>query len=155
MSRIMSASPGSKKRILVVDDELDYLHVIKLMLEGTGQYHVRTINYATSVPGVARDFKPDLILLDCMMPAADGGEIAGKLQADPDLKGTPFLFLTCTVSDVESTPSKCYEGVQTYVPKTIEFEKLVEVIEQKLRDAAAARTEPESAPETPASGSVV
>jgi CheY-like chemotaxis protein len=155
----MSASSPSKKRILVVDDELDYLHVIKMMLEGTGQYQVRTINYATSVPAVARDFKPDLILLDCMMPAADGGEIAGKLQADADLKDTPFLFLTCTVSDVESTPSKCYQGVQTYVPKTIEFEKLVEVIEQKLRDtaaaAASARTEPEGTPEAPASGSAV
>jgi len=124
-----------RKRILVADDELDYLHVIKVMLEGTGQYQVRTVNYAMQVPDVARDFKPDLILLDCMMPAVDGGELAGRIQADPALKDIPFLFLTCTVSKVESTPSKCYSGVQTYVPKNIEFEQLVQVIESKLAPA--------------------
>jgi CheY-like chemotaxis protein len=132
-----------RKRILVADDELDYLHVIKLMLEGTGQYQVRTINYASQVPAVAKDFKPDLMLLDCMMPAVDGGELAGKLQADPDLKDTPFLFLTCTVSEIESAPSKCYAGVQTYVPKTIEFQELVNVIESKIAEARKAISAPE------------
>ena len=121
-----------KKRILIVDDELDFLHIMKLMLDGTGKYQVWTVHSASQAPHVAREFQPDLILLDCMMPGMDGGEIAGTLQADPILKDTPFLFLTCTVSDVEAGASKCFSGVQTYVPKGIEFEKLVDLIEAKL-----------------------
>jgi two-component system OmpR family response regulator len=121
-----------KKRILIVDDELDFLHIMKLMLDGTGKYQVWTVHSASQAHHVAREFRPDLILLDCMMPGMDGGEIAGTLQADPDLKDTPFLFLSCTVSEVEVGPSKCFSGMQTYVPKNIDFEKLVELIEGKL-----------------------
>jgi CheY-like chemotaxis protein len=127
-----------RKHIMIVDDELDYLHVVKLMLEGTGKYHVRTLSFASQAAHVAREFLPDLVLLDCMMPGVDGGEIAGQFQADPKLKNIPFLFLTCTVSEIEQAPSKCYEGLQTYCPKNIEFDQLVAVIEQKLAEKAAA-----------------
>jgi CheY-like chemotaxis protein len=129
-----------RKRILVVDDELDFLYVIKLMLEGTGQYQVRTLSFASQAAHVAREFQPDLVLLDCMMPGADGGELAGQLQADLQLKDTPFLFLTCIVSQVETAASKCYAGLQTFVPKNLEFEKLAQLIEQKL----ASKTVPEA-----------
>ena len=121
-----------KKRILVVDDELDFLFVIKHMLKATGGYEVRTAYQASQVLQVALDFKPDLMLLDCMMPGMDGGELAGQLQLDPTLKDTPFLFLTCTVSKVEFIPSKCYSGLQAYVPKNIDIEDLVKLIEQRL-----------------------
>src|SRR5450432_3240184 len=110
----MQASPATaptglpmKKRILVVDDELNFLYVIKLMLKENDRYDVRTSHLASQAQYVAHEFKPDLILLDCMMPGIDGGELAGQLQLDPLLKDTPFLFLTCTVSKVESVASKC------------------------------------------------
>src|SRR5260221_13777925 len=104
-----------RKRILVVDDELDFLYVIKLMLEGTGQYQVRTLSFASQAAQVARDFQPDLVLLDCMMPGADGGELAGPLQVDPQLKDTPFLFLTGTVSEGVTAASKRYTGMEIFV----------------------------------------
>lgn len=120
------------KRILIVDDELDFLHVMKRLLEIGVPYQVRTVNLPSQVVYVAREFKPDLILLDCMMLGMDGGQVAATIQADPLLKDTPFLFLTCTVSDVESAPSRCYSGVQTYVPKNMGFDELIQVIERKL-----------------------
>jgi CheY-like chemotaxis protein len=121
-----------KKRILIVDDEIDYLHVMKLILEGIGEYEVRTVSLASQVAFVAREFKPDLILLDCMMPAMDGGEVAASLQSDPALKDTPFMFLTCTVSHVEYSRSQCYRGIQAYVPKTLELDQLARLIQEKL-----------------------
>jgi two-component system OmpR family response regulator len=121
-----------KKRILIVDDEIDYLHIMKLLLEGMGQYQVRTVNLASQVAYVAREFRPDLILLDCMMPAMDGGEVAANLQSDPELKDIPFLFLTCTVSTVEYSRSQCYRGIQAFVPKTLDLEKLAHLIQEKL-----------------------
>lgn len=81
-----------KKRILIVDDELDYLYVMKRILEGYGGDQVRTVNLASQAAYVAHDFRPDLILLDCMMPAMDGGEVAAGLQADPSFRTRPFCF---------------------------------------------------------------
>ena len=121
-----------KKRILLLDDEMDFASVMKMTLELTGQYEVRTAVRSTTFLQVARDYKPDLILLDCMMPALDGGEVAGQIQADPALKDTPFMFLTATADQIEQRPSRCYEGVQTFLPKTMDLDDLLKCIEAKL-----------------------
>ena len=120
-----------KKRILVLDDEMDFVDVMKRMLQMTGQYQVRTLNLPTQVVSVARDFRPHLILLDCMMPGLDGGEVAAAIQKDPVLKDTPFAFFTATVSEPETVTSRCYEGPQEYLPKTMRMEELVSYIERK------------------------
>lgn len=121
-----------KKRILLLDDEMDFANVMKMTLELTGEYDVRTTVRSTTFMDVARDFKPDLILLDCMMPALDGGEVAAQIQADPALKDTPFLFLTATADEPEQRTSRCFEGTQTFLPKTIELEDLYRFIQAKL-----------------------
>jgi CheY-like chemotaxis protein len=120
-----------RKRILIVDDEMDFTYVMRLTLEGTGQYQVRTLNLPSQVVPVARDFRPHLILLDCMMPGVDGGEVAAAIQKDPVLKDTPFAFFTATVSEPETVTSRCYEGPQEYLPKTMKMEELVSYIERK------------------------
>jgi two-component system, OmpR family, response regulator len=122
---------SAKTKVLVVDDEMDFTYIIKLTLEGTGQFQVRTLNLPSQVIPVARDFKPDLVLLDCMMPGVDGGEVAAAIQRDPLLKDTPFAFFTATVSEPETVTSRCYEGPQEYLPKTIKMEDLVNFIERK------------------------
>ena len=124
-----------RKRVLIVDDEMDFNYVMRLTLEGTGQYQVRTLSLPTQVVQVARDFRPHLILLDCMMPGVDGGEVAALLQKDPQLKDIPFAFLTATVSEPETATSRCYQGEQEYLPKTMRMEELVEYIERKTRGA--------------------
>jgi CheY-like chemotaxis protein len=128
---------SAKTKVLVVDDEMDFTYIIKLTLEGTGQFQVRTLNLPSQVVPVARDFRPHLILLDCMMPGVDGGEVAAVIQRDPILKDTPFAFFTATVSEPETVTSRCYEGPQEYLPKTIKMEDLVSFIERKTRAAAA------------------
>src|SRR5436305_1200997 len=83
---------ATKKRVLVVDDELEFARMVKLILEMTGSYLVRDVHLSREVLKVAREFKPDVVLLDCMMPDMDGGEVAAMLQNDPELKDTPFIF---------------------------------------------------------------
>ena len=140
---------SSKTKVLIVDDEMDFTYVIKLTLEGTGQYQVRTLALPTQVIPVGRDFKPHLILLDCMMPGLDGGEVAAEIQRDPVLKDTPFAFFTATVSEPETVTSRCYKGPQEYLPKTIKMEDLVAYIERKTGRAAGgsqpeARAQPQA-----------
>ena len=121
-----------KKRILLLDDEMDFAHVMKMTLELTGRYEVRTAVRSTTFLQVALDFRPDLMLLDCMMPGMDGGEVAAQIQSDPVLRNTPFMFFTATADEPEQRPSRCYAGVQTYLPKTMDLDDLVRYIDAKL-----------------------
>jgi len=86
-----------KKRILLVDDEKSLTNLLKLNLEDTGNYEVRVENWAEDALQAAREFKPDLILLDIIMPRMPGGNVAAQIDSDPQLKGTPIVFLTAAV----------------------------------------------------------
>src|SRR5574341_977452 len=90
-----------QKRILIVDDETTITRLLKLNLERTGAYVVREENLGSNAHLAAREFKPDLILLDIMMPDIDGGDVAAQLQEDPILKNTPVVFLTAAVKKDE------------------------------------------------------
>ena len=91
----------SKKRILVVDDETSITRLLKLNLEQTGNYEVREENFGARVLEAAREFKPDLVLLDVMLPDMDGGDVAAGLKQDPALRKTPVVFLTAAVKKEE------------------------------------------------------
>ena len=71
------------KRILIIDDEPSMTRMIRLTLEMTKRYQVREENNAMHALATAREFKPDLILLDVIMPGVDGGELARRIKADP------------------------------------------------------------------------
>ena len=121
-----------KRKILILDDEIDFTFIMKRLLELTGKYEVRTTVMPGTFLDVARAYKPDLILLDCMMPNLDGGEIAAQLQADNELKNTPFMFLTATIDQVESRPSRCYAGVKKYLPKTLDWNEMFKQFDEEI-----------------------
>jgi CheY-like chemotaxis protein len=83
-----------ERRILIVDDDRDSTHVLKTLLEKTGGYLVLEENDAAKAHQSADNFRPDLILLDIMMPQRDGVELANEIGADPKLQRTPIIFLT-------------------------------------------------------------
>jgi CheY-like chemotaxis protein len=87
----------NKKRILIVDDEVGAARLLKASLEQTNQYEVRVENWPEDAVSAAREFKPDLVLLDLIMPRLPGGNVAAQMQADPELARTPIVFLTAAV----------------------------------------------------------
>jgi CheY-like chemotaxis protein len=121
-----------KKRILVVDDETSITRLLRLNLEQTGNYEVREENSGARVLKAARDFKPDLILLDVMMPDVDGGDVAAGLKQDPDLRKTPIVFLTAAVRKEELGASGGKIGGRTYIAKPIDLKGVIGVIEKTL-----------------------
>jgi len=84
----------NRKKILVVDDEVSLTRMLKRNLEATGRYEVCEENFGARALEAARAFGPDLIVLDVMMPDADGGEVASRLGEDPRLRDVPVIFLT-------------------------------------------------------------
>lgn len=126
-----------KKRILIVDDEASFTRMVKLNLEKTGQFEVREENKATYALPAAREFKPDLIILDVIMPNLDGGDIFGQLQNDRHLKGTPVIFLTATVSPREAGVKGFNSGGALFLAKPVTVENLIACIQEHVRKPEA------------------
>jgi len=77
------------KRILIVDDESGFTQLVKLNLEQTGRFIVKEENDGEKAHATAREFRPDLILLDIVMPKIDGGDVAALIREDFELKKHP------------------------------------------------------------------
>lgn len=104
-------------KILVVDDDLDILELLKYNLPKSG-YDVSCAENGEKAIEVARKFKPDLILLDVMMPEKDGVEVCDILRDDPMFNDTFIVFLTARNEDY--TQIACYEsGADDYIVKPI------------------------------------
>jgi CheY-like chemotaxis protein len=129
-----------KRRILIVDDDRDSTHLTQILLEKTGRYLVLEESDATKAHQSARNFKPDLILLDIMMPQRDGGDIAAQIEADPGLQRTPILFLTALVTKDEAKAGLRIQG-HPVLAKPINIPELINEIEENL----PARATPEGA----------
>ena len=138
------APAPEKKRILIVDDEASFARMVKLNLEKTGAYEVRVENKATYAVPAAREFKPDVILLDVIMPAMDGGDVANQIKRDRNLKGTPIIFLTATVSKREAGDVGFNSGGELFLAKPISVETLIHCIEEHTR-----KPEPPAPPAEP------
>ena len=124
-----------KIRILVVDDESGFTRLLKLTLEKTGNYQVLEENDASKALEAARGFRPNLVLLDIVMPKMDGGTIASQMQADPMLKKTPIVFLTAIVSAQEVTPGALIGGF-TFLAKPVSLAALTKCIKENVPGAA-------------------
>ena len=122
-----------KKRILVVDDEASITRLLKLNLEQTNNYEVRTENDATAALAAAEEFKPDLILLDVMMPGMDGGELAASFQANATLKSVPIVILTAAATKGEVYARGGKVGGLPFLAKPVEIAEVIASIKQNLR----------------------
>jgi CheY-like chemotaxis protein len=118
---------SAKKRILLVDDEAGFTRLLKVNLERTGRYVVREENDALKALEVALEFKPDLILLDVVMPKMDGVNLGHQLRDDPRLQGARIIFLTGSIRKNEEGPLEI-AGVPA-LPKPISLGELVDAIE--------------------------
>ncbi len=125
-----------KRRILIVDNDRDTTHLVKILLERTGRYSVREENDATKAHQSAQNFRPDLILLDVVMPETDGGEVAAQIQADPELRRTPVIFLTALVTETETKAGLRIQG-HPFLAKPINIPELINGIEENLAAHAA------------------
>jgi two-component system OmpR family response regulator len=120
-----------KKRILVVDDQPQNTQLLKAYLE-RNQYVVKEENDARAALAAAEEFKPDLILLDVMMPGVDGGELAARFKASPKLKGIPIVFLTATVTKAEVNAVGGLIGGDRFLAKPLVLTEVLACLEQCL-----------------------
>ena len=123
----MPESAPNKKRVFVVDDESGFTRLLKLTLERTGKFIVKEENDGTKAWLGAREFRPDIIFLDIVMPKIDGGDVAQQIRSDPLLADVPIIFLTAIVSKDET---KGDIGGFPFLAKPVSLEALARCIEE-------------------------
>ena len=121
-----------KKRILVVDDEKALTRIIKLNLERTGNYEVRTENMGSMAIPAAKEFKPDLIFLDVMMPDMGGEDVVALLKEDSALSKIALVFLTAIVTKEETHSIETDIGGNLFLAKPVNTKELIATIERVL-----------------------
>jgi two-component system alkaline phosphatase synthesis response regulator PhoP len=123
------------KKILVVDDDPDLVDATSMILQSK-KYDVVTAYDGVEGMEQAIKEKPDLIVLDVMMPQKDGYTLCKELKADPDLRRIPVLLLTAVVSHISTTRFTQQMGMETeaddFIDKPVEPQVLVDRIEALL-----------------------
>ncbi|MEA3328766.1 MAG: response regulator [Candidatus Omnitrophota bacterium] len=115
----------AKKKILVIDDEKDFCQLTKMNLEASGEFEVTTAISGSEGINLARKYRPDLILLDIIMPGMDGAVVADELTHDETTKDTPIVFLTAVVRKKEVTDNKGVIGTRQFIAKPVTKEELL------------------------------
>lgn len=121
---------GKKARILVVDDEQDFLHFIKLNLEKTGRFQIDAFTSPAEAVKWLDMIKPDLALLDIKMPEMDGCEIAFRLKSSEETRDVPVVFLTALLSREEELAG--INTRHTFIAKPVSPAALIERIDSIL-----------------------
>ena len=124
-----------KKRILLVDDEVGFTRLLKLNLEQRADYEVCVENRAERALSAAREFRPDLVLLDVIMPRLIGHDVAARMREDATLKKTPIVFLSAVGGRRFAEAANRMTGGFPCIFKPASLEEVIETIERQLSKA--------------------
>jgi two-component system, OmpR family, alkaline phosphatase synthesis response regulator PhoP len=120
-------------KIMIVDDEPDVLYIVRKILEKEG-YEVEVTYSGKDCLDTVADVKPDLIILDIMMPGLDGWEVARTLKNQEHTKDIPIIMLTVRVSDDSVERSFQYSNADGHLGKPISNEKMLNTIKWVLEN---------------------
>jgi Response regulator containing CheY-like receiver, AAA-type ATPase, and DNA-binding domains len=123
------------KRILVVDDDPDLVESISMKLESEG-FRVDKAYDGVEAMEHIQATRPDLVILDVMMPRKNGYQLCDELKQSDDYRDIPVVLLTAVADAVPTTSYTHQDGKNTladdYVPKPIELDKLMAIVRENL-----------------------
>lgn len=122
----------AKKKILIIDDAKDFTCLVKKNLEKTRKYKVKTESEGSQGLIAARKFKPDLILLDVLMPGMNGGSVCSLLEKDADTKNIPIVFLTAAVTMDETGSAIDTISGRPVIAKPVDMDDIIACIKENI-----------------------
>ncbi len=123
------------RRIVCIEDEPEMINLIQLILERKG-FEVIGADGGKSGLDTVRAEKPDLILLDLMMPDMDGWEVYQKLKADEVARDIPVIVVTAKAQSIDKVLGLHIAKVDDYIPKPFSPQELLDSIQQVLMKKA-------------------
>lgn len=136
---ILDTGASVTPTILVADDEPALLRLMSFVLQRRGYAMITAANGEEALQKI-REHRPDLVVLDVMMPRKDGFQVAREVRDDPELAGTPIIMLSAKAQD-EDIERGLAIGVNDYITKPFEPDKLAEAVAAAL---AGAKTAPQT-----------
>jgi CheY-like chemotaxis protein len=122
----------SKKYVLIVDDVPDLVETVSMMLEDKG-YEVGKAYDGVEGEEAIKQRRPDLLVLDVMMPRKDGYKLCAELKADKATRDIPIILLTAVGEAVPTTSYTHAQGMSTeaeeYIPKPVDSKTLVDAVD--------------------------
>ena len=125
----------SAKYVLIVDDDPDLVETVSMILESKG-YDVGKAYDGIEGEEAIKKRRPDVVVLDVMMPRKNGYQLCKELKANPATKGIPVVLLTAVGEAVPTTTYSHAEGMaveaEDFIPKPVDAATLVEAVERLL-----------------------
>lgn len=121
-----------KKSILCIEDEAEMIDLMRLILSRKG-YNVRGASGGAEGLQMIRDEKPDLILLDLMMPDMDGWEVYQQIKAEESSKDIPVIIVTAKAQNIDRVLGLHIAKVNDYIAKPFTPQELLHSIEKTLK----------------------
>ncbi len=123
-------------RILIVDDEPNIVLALEMLMKREG-YEIRTVGDGEKAVEAAGTFRPDLILLDVMMPRMDGYEVCQRIRSDASLKDIAIVMLTAKGREVEREKGLAL-GADQYITKPFSTREVVRKVKEMLASKSEA-----------------
>jgi len=118
------------QRILIVDDEPNIVLALELLMKKAG-FEVQTVDDGEKAMHAVALFRPDLVLLDIMMPKMDGYEVCQRIRSDASLKNIRIVMLTAKGREVEKEKGLVL-GVDSYITKPFSTREVVAKVKELL-----------------------
>lgn len=120
-----------RKKILCIEDDVEMIQLLALILERRG-FDVVGAEGALEGLNLVRQERPDLILLDLMMPQVDGWEVYRQVRADKELRDIPVIVVTAKAQNIDRVLGLQVAQVEDYIVKPFDTGELVETINRVL-----------------------
>lgn len=133
------ALESGKRKILVVDDDLELVELITDVLDRDGRFEVRSVNNGFDAGMMVKDYKPDLIVLDVMLPDINGKEVCQRVRSDKTMDSVQIICISGMVED-DKVDGLRQAGANDFMRKPFEVDRLIERICQLLEIETAATT---------------
>jgi DNA-binding response OmpR family regulator len=122
---------SDKKKVLCIEDEKEMIDLMRLILERRGFNFIGAEGGQEGLEKIRQE-KPDLILLDLMMPGVDGWEVYRQLKADDELEGIPVIVVTAKAQSIDKVLGLHIARVEDYITKPFGPQELLESIHRVL-----------------------
>jgi DNA-binding response OmpR family regulator len=126
--RLAPKARMSKRRVLVVDDDVNLSRLAGMILESSGKYEAMIVNQSARALAAAIEFKAEVMLLDVDMPGLGGGDLARDAALDSRLRDVPVLFLTGLVRHEETGQGPIKSGGMQFLAKPVDSAQLLATV---------------------------
>jgi len=120
----LTALESGRKRVLIVDDDADIVDVLVEILEADGRFEVAMASNGFDAGAATKIFRPDIVLLDYMLPDINGNIVCQRIREDSELAGTRIIIISGAVDPAEVEMLRAV-GADDFIKKPFDFQQLI------------------------------